>query len=58
MSEEKRGIYIESKGCFGCQFYSSYDPCTLPNGPDWEEVVKAWRNGGFANGCSLRTKSE
>jgi hypothetical protein len=49
----KLGVYVESTGCFKCQFYSSHDPCTLSGGPAWKEVYTAWREGGFAIGCPL-----
>ena len=52
--KEKRGTTIESTGCFECVFYESRCACRCSDGPDWESVYKAWRNGGFAIGCPLK----
>jgi hypothetical protein len=54
--KERRGIYVESEGCFDCIFYESRDKCRLRDGPEWNEVYMAWRNGGFAVGCTLKPK--
>jgi len=58
MSEQNeiRGIYVESDGCFGCLFYESREKCQLPDGPGWDKIYIAWRNGGFAAGCPLKPK--
>jgi len=56
--KEKRGIYVESEGCFSCSFYESRVACHCENGPGWEAVYKAWRNGGFAVGCPMQHRFE